>query len=82
MQVVKVYGRETCEDTRHTVAYLESLNVKYEYIEIDEDIEGQEFVRRHNAGKDQTPTLDVAGEILSEPSDTELESVLRDKQLA
>ena len=82
MQTVKVYGRENCEDTRHTLAYLDSIEIRYEYVDIDEDAEGMEFVERQNSGKQRTPTLDIDGRILAEPSDAELESVLKEKQLA
>ena len=82
MQTVKVYGRENCEDTRHTLAYLDSIGIHYEYVDINEDAEGMEFVERQNSGKQRTPTLDIDGRILAEPSDAELESVLKEKQLA
>jgi mycoredoxin len=81
MEVVKVYGRDTCEDTQHTLAYLDSIGLKHEYVDVDEDAEGLEFIQRSNNGKERTPTIDVGGEILVEPSDTELEAVLREKAL-
>lgn len=81
MEMVKVYGRDTCEDTQHTLAYLDSMSLKYEYVDIDEDAEGLDFVKRQNDGKEKTPTLDVDGQILTEPSDGELESILREKEL-
>ena len=81
MGPVKVYGRENCEDTQHTLAYLESIGVKYDYVDIDEDAEGMDFVKQRNNGKELTPTLDITGQLLAEPSDGELEAALREKQL-
>ena len=82
MHIVKVYGRDDCPDTQHALAYLDSIQVKHEYINIDEDIEGEEFVTAHNEGKRRVPTIDIDGEILTEPSDSELETALRERKLA
>ena len=81
METVKVYGRETCEDTQHALAYLESIGIKYDYVDIDEDAEGMDFVKQKNHGKELTPTIDINGQILAEPSDGELEAALREKEL-
>jgi hypothetical protein len=36
-------------------------------------------VRQHNDGKERKPTLDIAGQVLSVPTNRELESALREK---
>ena len=81
MQGVKVYGADWCGDTRHTIAFLDRAGVAYEYINIEEDARAAEWVRDHNEGKERKPTVDVAGQVLSVPTDHELTSALREKGL-
>ena len=78
---VRVYGADWCEDTQHARELLERLGVSYEYVNIDGDEHAREWVREHNGGKERKPTVDVAGQILSTPSDHELTSVLRERGL-
>jgi len=76
---VKVYGADWCEDTRHTREFLDRLGVPYEYVDIEADDAGREWVREHNEGKERKPTLDVAGQILSVPTEHELTGALRER---
>ena len=78
---VRVYGADWCEDTRHARQLLERLGVSYEYVNIEGDERGREWVREHNGGKERKPTVDVAGQILSTPTDHELTSALRERGL-
>ncbi len=78
---VRVYGADWCEDTRHTREFLERLGVRYEYVDIERDERAREWVREQNGGRERKPTLDVAGQILSVPSDHELTSALRERGL-
>ena len=78
---VKVYGADWCEDTRHTLAFLERLGVQYEYVNVEQDERAALWVREHNGGEERKPTVDVAGQILSTPTDHELTSALRERGL-
>jgi len=78
---VKVYGADWCGDTRHTRAFLDRLGVPYEYVDIERDGRAAEWVREHNGGKERKPTVDIAGQVLSVPSDHELTAALREKGL-
>ena len=78
---VKVYGADWCEDTQRTRAFLERLGVSYEYVDIEKDERAREWVREHNEGRERKPTIDVAGQILSEPTEHELTSALREMGL-
>jgi glutaredoxin len=78
---VRVYGADWCEDTRHTRQLLDRLGVAYEYVNIEGDERAREWVREHNGGKESKPTVDVAGQILTTPSDHELTSALRERGL-
>ncbi len=78
---VKVYGADWCEDTRHAREFLDRLGVPYQYVDIEQDAAAAEWVRGHNDGKERKPTLDVAGQILSTPTDHELTAALRERGL-
>ncbi len=78
---VKVYGADWCEDTQRTRAFLERLGVAYQYVDIETDERAREWVREHNDGKERKPTVDVAGQILSVPSDHDLTGALRERGL-
>jgi mycoredoxin len=78
---VKVYGADWCEDTRRAREFLDGLGVSYEYVNVDEDESAALWVREHNGGKERKPTVDVAGQILSAPTDHELTSALRERGL-
>ena len=78
---VKVYGADWCEDTQHTREFLERLGVRYEYVNIEQDERARAWVREQNGGKERKPTVDVAGQILSTPTDHELTSALRERGL-
>lgn len=78
---VRVYGADWCEDTRHARQLLERLGVAYEYVDIEGDERARDWVREHNEGRERKPTVDVAGQILSTPTDHELTSALRERGL-
>jgi glutaredoxin len=78
---VKVYGADWCGDTQRTLKHLASLGVAHSYVNIEQDEQAREWVREHNDGKERKPTLDVAGQVLSVPTDRELDSALREKGL-
>jgi mycoredoxin len=78
---VKVYGADWCEDTRHARQFLERLGVAYEYVNIEQDERARQWVCAHNDGEERKPTVDVAGQILSVPTDHELTSALRERGL-
>ena len=78
---VRVYGADWCEDTQHARRLLERLGVSYQYVDIERDERAREWVREHNDGRERKPTVDVAGQILSTPTDHELTSALRERGL-
>lgn len=76
---VKVYGADWCGDTQRTIKHLEELGVAFKYINVEEDASASAWVKAHNDGKERKPTLDLAGQVLTTPTDRELESALREK---
>jgi glutaredoxin len=76
---VKVYGADWCHDTQDTLKHLRELGVAHAYINVEEDVKAAAWVKQHNDGKERKPTLDIAGQVLSVPTNRELESALREK---
>ncbi|HXE05385.1 MAG TPA: glutaredoxin family protein [Bryobacteraceae bacterium] len=81
MSQVKVFGADWCELTQGARGFLEHRGVPYDYVNIEADRDAAEWVREQNGGKERKPTLDIAGEILAEPSNAALEQALRSKHL-
>jgi glutaredoxin len=81
MATIKVYGADWCSMTTRSITFLEDSDVEFEYIDVEEDPEASEWVKAQNNGKEKKPTIDVDGEILSEPSNSELRAVLEKKKL-
>jgi mycoredoxin len=78
---VKVYGADWCEDTRHAREYLDRLGVQYQYVDVEQDEAAAAWVRGQNGGKERKPTVDIAGQVLTVPTDHELTSALRERGL-
>ena len=78
---VKVYGAGWCEDTRRARAFLDRLGVQYQYVDIEQDESAAAWVRGQNGGQERKPTVDIAGQVLSTPTDHELTSALRERGL-
>jgi glutaredoxin len=76
MATIKVFGADWCPMTQRTIAHLQNRGVDFEYIDVDENEEASAWVKRQNGGKEKKPTVDVSGEILSAPSNEELDDVL------
>jgi glutaredoxin len=81
MAAVKVYGADWCPLTTHTRRFLDQKQVAYDYVDIDHDQEAAAWVASHNDGKEKKPTLDVAGEVVTTPTDTQLDQLLKSKGL-
>ena len=79
MSQITVYGADWCPLTKGTRMHLERLGVQYDYVDIDRDRKAARWVAEQNGGKEKKPTLDIEGEILTEPSNSELDQVLQAK---
>lgn len=69
---VTVYGSRSCEDTRAATAFLDRRQVPYEYRDVDESPEYNDYIADLNGGKRVTPTIRVDNETLINPSEGEL----------
>jgi glutaredoxin len=81
MANIKVYGADWCAMTTRSISFLESAGVDFDYIDVDKDHEASRWVKEQNGGKEKKPTIDIDGEILSEPDNEELRDLLVSKKL-
>ena len=79
--MIKIYGADWCEDTRGAINHLNSLKVDYQYINVENDPEASEWVKNQNDGKEKKPTININGKVLSVPTESELESALKNEGL-
>ncbi len=77
MDKIKMYGTRWCGDTLRAKKVLDESGVEYDYIDINKDSAGEEFVKKTNNGNRSVPTIVFPdGSILVEPSNHELSEKL------
>jgi glutaredoxin len=77
MQEITIYGADWCEDTNLTRAHLDSLQVPYQYVNVEHDDQAADWVKRQNDGKQKTPTIKLPDLVLSVPSNAQLDAALQ-----
>lgn len=74
---IKLYGTEWCSDCKRSKKFLGEQRVHYDFINIEENLEGQSYVRELQKGGLSIPTIVFEdGSVLVEPSNAELASKL------
>ncbi len=69
---ITVYGSRSCEDTVRATQYLDSRQVPYEFKDVDESPEYNEYIAGLNNGKRVTPTIRINNKNLINPDDVAL----------
>jgi len=70
---ITVYGAHWCPDCRRSKQFLGEHQIPYNWVDIEEDREGEKFVIEKNAGKRIIPTIVFADvSILVEPTNAQL----------
>jgi thioredoxin reductase (NADPH) len=64
---IKIYGADWCSDCLVAKRFLDEKGVKYEYIIITDNDDAITFLEKVNNGKRVIPTLDIDGEIYTNP---------------
>jgi glutaredoxin len=82
MADITVYGADWCSMTTRTRAHLDQQGIAYQYVDIDRDRSAAAWVAAQNGGREKKPTLDIAGFVLAEPTNDELDKALAEKGLA
>ena len=74
---ITVYGAYWCPDCRRAKQFLGEHQIPYNWIDIEEDAEGEAYVIQKNDGKRIIPTIEFEdGSILVEPSNADLAAKL------
>ena len=74
---ITVYGAFWCPDCHRSKQFLGEHQIPYNWVDIEEDSEGEAFVIEANEGKRRIPTLSFDdGTVLSVPSNAELAAKL------
>ncbi|MFL5663897.1 MAG: FAD-dependent oxidoreductase [Ktedonobacteraceae bacterium] len=74
---IKLYGTNWCSDCKRSKKFLGEQRIHYEFINIEEDMEGQAFVQKVQNGGLTIPTIVLEdGTLLIEPSNAELAAKL------
>lgn len=74
---IKLYGTEWCSDCKRSKKFLGEQRVHYEFINIEENAEGQAYIRELQQGGLTIPTIVFEdGSVLIEPSNAELATKL------
>ncbi|MGD8652002.1 MAG: FAD-dependent oxidoreductase, partial [Desulfobacterales bacterium] len=74
---ITVYGAHWCPDCRRSKQFLGEHQIPYNWVDIEQDQEAEQFVIEKNDGKRIIPTITFAdGSFLVEPSNAELAAKL------
>lgn len=74
---IKLYGTDWCSDCKRSKKFLGEQRIHYDFINIEEDQEGQAFVRELQKGGLTIPTIVFEdGSVLIEPSNAKLAAKL------
>src|SRR6266851_1766405 len=74
---IKVYGTNWCSDCKRSKKFLGEQRVHYDFIDIEEDSEGQAFVQKVQNGGLTIPTIVFDdGSVLIEPTNAEVAAKL------
>ena len=77
MSEITMYGAEWCGDCRRSKKFLDSNNVKYNYIDVEADVSASDKVIEINGGQRSIPVIIFSdGTHLTEPSDAVLKEKL------
>ena len=77
MSDITMYGAEWCGDCRRSKRFLDSNNVKYNYIDVEADAAASEKVIEINGGMRSIPVIIFSdGTHFTEPSDIALKEKL------
>lgn len=70
---IVIYGTNWCGDCRRARLFFDRQKIPYQWIDIDQDLKGEQFVKQTNKGMRSVPTIVFQdGSILVEPSTKKL----------
>ena len=70
---IVIYGADWCIDCRRAKRFFQEHNVDFQWVNIDKDKNGEQYVLKLNKGMRSVPTIVFSdGSILVEPSNRQL----------
>ena len=76
-KTITVYGADWCSDCKRSKRLLDSKNIEYTLVDVDNNEAALQTVKSLNQGKRIIPTIVFPnGDILVEPTDSQLSSKL------
>lgn len=73
MEKIKIYGTRWCGDCKRALRILDEHQVEYDWFDIDQDKDGEAFVKTTNQGNRSVPTIIFPdSSILVEPPNQKL----------
>ena len=76
-KTITVYGADWCSDCKRSKRLLDSKNIEYTWVDVDNNETALQTVKSLNQGKRIIPTIVFPnGDILVEPTDSQLSSKL------
>src|SRR5258707_6230602 len=74
---ITMYGTTWCQDCKRAKQFFGEHRIPYEFIDVDQDLDGLRLVEKTNAGKRIVPTIFFQdGTVLVEPSNADLAAQL------
>jgi glutaredoxin len=73
---VTIYGSRSCPDTSRATRFLDSHQIPYEFKDVDESPEYNDYIAGLNGGKRVMPTIRIDNETLINPQDDELKKAV------
>ncbi len=74
---ISVYGSRSCPDTSRALEWLDKHQVQYEFKDLDESPELDEYVADLNDGKRVLPVIQIDNGFLINPSERELDAAVQ-----
>lgn len=73
MEKIKIYGTRWCGDCKRALRILDEHQVDYDWVDIDQNKDGEAFVKTTNQGNRSVPTIIFPdGSMLVEPPNQKL----------
>ena len=72
-----MYSAAWCSDCVYAKKYLDENNIYYEYIDVTNNAEATELVKKINNGKRIIPTFIIDGEIYTNPGISKLSNIIK-----
>ena len=73
---IKMYGADWCSDCIIVKKFFESKNIEYEYIICTDNDEAVKFLETINNGKRIIPTIEIDGQIYTNPGISQLMKII------